>query len=183
MKHFLLSGAFGLGLLMAPCAKEPEKIAPHRVCIGVNKCIGSMWPLSEVEEAYGTRGSEVEEGIKEICIRRAGIFLRLQYDLRSTGGLESPAALDVASNGPPENCKAVSVEGPGFVVSPVALGESDNDVRSALGEPDEVWVPQTSAHGILPGERGFVYGGPENAFVLVVLRGRRVVRVAGSVLP
>lgn len=183
MIYLLLFGTLALGGFTAACAREPEKVSPHRVCIGVNQCIGSVWPLFEVEKNYGTRGTEVEEGIKEVCIRRAGVYLRLQYGLRSTGGLKRPAALDVASNGPPENCKAVSVEGPAFVVSPVALGEYEDDVRSALGEPDEVWEPQTSSHGILPGERGFVYGGPENAFVLVVLRERRVVRVAGSVLP
>lgn len=88
MIHLLLFSALGMGGLTVACAKEPEKVAPHRVCIGVNKCIGSMWPLSEVENAYGTRGVEVEEGIKEVCIRRAGVYLRLQYGLRSTGGLK-----------------------------------------------------------------------------------------------
>ena len=53
--------------------------------------------------------------------------------------LERPAALDVASNGPPESCKAIPVDGPAFVVSPISLGESEAHVRSYLGEPDEVW--------------------------------------------
>jgi hypothetical protein len=56
-------------------------------------------------------------------------------------------------------------------------------VKAVLGEPDEVWEPQTSDHGILAGERGLVYSGAENAFVLVVIRNHLVVRVAGSVLP
>lgn len=154
MGHVRSLSAIVSGLTVA-CAKEPEKVAPHQVCIGVNKCIGSMWPLSEVEDAYGTRGTEVEEGIKEICIRRAGIYLRLQYDLRSTAGLERPAALNVASNGPPERCKEIPVDGPAFVVSPISLGESEAHVRSYLGEPDEIWGHRPVLMGLTPESEGF----------------------------
>lgn len=183
MKRLLLLAVLMLTFVTTASADTRERISPAKVCVGTKKCVSSAWPLSSVEKSYGIRGTEVEEGVKEICIRRDGTYLRLQYDLRSVAGLKRPAVLDVASNGPPEKCEVTSVRGPSFSVSPVALGESEAKVKTVLGDPDEVWEPQTSDHGILAGERGFVYSGTENGFVLVVLRNHLVVRVAGSVLP
>ncbi len=98
MKHLLLLATLVLAFVATASAGPRERISPGKVCVGANKCVGSVWPLSSVEKSYGIRGTEVEEGVKEICIRRDGAYLRLQYDLRSVAGLKRPAALDVASN-------------------------------------------------------------------------------------
>jgi len=185
MKQLQIFVLLVLGLGAFTFVEALDRIAAAKVCVGTNKCVGSAWPMTSIEKAYGVSGKarEVEELIKELCIQRKGVYLRVRYDLRSAAGLKRPAALDIASNGPPEKCEATSVGGPTFNVGPVALGESEAKVRRVLGEPDEIWESQTSSHGILVDERGFVYGGPEGSFVLVVLRNHVVVRIAGSVLP
>jgi hypothetical protein len=185
MKQSLLLIALLLGCNFDAFAEPGERISAERICVGVNKCVGGAWPMSSVERAYGIKGkpTESEEGVKEICLRRRGIYLRLRYDLRSVAGLNKPAALDVSADAPPEECRAMTVDGPQLTLSPIPLGTSEAGVRKMLGDPDEIWRPQTSDHGLLNGEIGFVYGGSENDFVLIVLRNRVVVRVAASVLP
>lgn len=185
MRRYLFCIALTLMFWSGTFADASQRISASQVCVGINKCVGSLWPMSSVEKEYDIKdkSTEIEEGVKQLCIKRNGIYLQLQYDLRSTAGPKKPAALDVASDGPPEQCKATPVDGPSFSISPVALGESEVQVRKVLGEPDEIWEPKTSDHGILAGEIGLVYSGPESSFVLIVLRNHAVVRVAGSVLP
>ena len=174
-----------LAIVLFSTSSLAEQIAAEKVCVGIDMCVGGHWSMSRVERAYGVAGksTEREEGVKQLCLQRGSIYIRLQYDLRSKVGLKGPAALDVASDGPPDKCEAIKVKGPALHLRPIALGESEANVKNAMGSPDEIWTADTSDHGILPGETGLVYGGGENNFVLIVLRAGVVVRVAGSVLP